>query len=689
MRWLVCIVMVASLMHEITCPPVQPDIKPVEGDSPDDVNEEDPGFGLEYDRYLKEIVMALEEDEAFRKKLEEMNMTDIKNGKISMHLDLVSHQIRERLDEIKRQEMNRLRDLAKEKMKQMKGTEVLGSIAKYGGIQKMDEQFLHHVDVKNPHSFESKDLEKLIKKATSDLDEIDKRRRGEFKTYEMEKEHQRREELKNLDEEHRKQREEEYERMKKRHEEHPKVHHPGSKDQLEDVWEKTDHMDASDFDPKTFFKMHDIDGNGFLDQDEVEALFQKELDQVYDPNLPEDDMRERYEDMARMREHVFGELDSDGDRLISLEEFLKYTASQEFQKDEGWKTVDEEQNFTDEEYQRYEQMLQEHEAKMRAQGLDPNLAQPGMVPVGQDPNVQHMQMPQGGQGMPPQEMHHQQQQQQQQFQQHQQQQQFQQQQQQQFQQHGQQQQFQQHEQQQQMKQMGQMQGQAPVGQGQMHGAPPGMGQAQMPGHQGAGQGQMPGGPPSMGQGQVPQGQGRGIPRPPPVDINMGQDQNIQVVGAAANEAAPVSDGQGQAQGVQVQNIVQDSQGQQPQKADSGAHAENTGLNQGQGQQVPNQGQQDPNVGQGQQDPNQGQGQQIDTQGGNVQGQNLDKNADEINVVPLGRASPQRQGQNIADGMPPGDNKIPQQNAQGQQQGQGQDTLKFQGHDQQKPQQPLA
>jgi hypothetical protein len=51
-----------------------------------------------------------------------------------MHLDLVSHQIRERLDEIKRQEMNRLRDLAKEKMKQMKGTEVLGSIAKYGGM---------------------------------------------------------------------------------------------------------------------------------------------------------------------------------------------------------------------------------------------------------------------------------------------------------------------------------------------------------------------------------------------------------------------------------------------------------------------------------------------------------------------------------------------------------------------------
>lgn len=52
-----------------------------------------------------------------------------------MHLGLVSHQIRERLDEIKRQEMGRLRQLAREKMKQMNGTQVLGSIAKYGGMK--------------------------------------------------------------------------------------------------------------------------------------------------------------------------------------------------------------------------------------------------------------------------------------------------------------------------------------------------------------------------------------------------------------------------------------------------------------------------------------------------------------------------------------------------------------------------
>jgi len=45
-----------------------------------------------------------------------------------------------------------------------------------------------------------------------------------------------------------------------------------------------------------------------LDQGELEALFQKELDKLYDPSRPEDDMRERQEEMARMREHVMKEV---------------------------------------------------------------------------------------------------------------------------------------------------------------------------------------------------------------------------------------------------------------------------------------------------------------------------------------------------------------------------------------------
>lgn len=47
-------------------------------------------------------------------------------------------------------------------------------------------------------------------------------------------------------------------------------------------------------------------------------------------------MEERYEEMSRMREHVMKELDKDGDKLVSMDEFMQYTKSDEFNKDEGW-----------------------------------------------------------------------------------------------------------------------------------------------------------------------------------------------------------------------------------------------------------------------------------------------------------------------------------------------------------------
>lgn len=40
---------------------------------------------------------------------------------------------------------------------------------------------------------------------------------------------------------------------------------------------------------------------------------------MYDPNAPEDDLTERYEEMERMREHVFRESDSNKDNLIRQE----------------------------------------------------------------------------------------------------------------------------------------------------------------------------------------------------------------------------------------------------------------------------------------------------------------------------------------------------------------------------------
>lgn len=59
-----------------------------------------------------------------------------------------------------------------------------------------------------------------------------------------------------------------------------------------------------------------MDGNGHWDQNEVKALFLKELDKLYQAGTPEDDMRERAEEMERMREHVFNEADVNRDGLI-------------------------------------------------------------------------------------------------------------------------------------------------------------------------------------------------------------------------------------------------------------------------------------------------------------------------------------------------------------------------------------
>ncbi|XP_070199680.1 nucleobindin-2-like isoform X3 [Littorina saxatilis] len=388
-KTIVSIVTLSVMLQLAACKPVvdkrgPPPPTPVEGGSPDEdaaagldkesVSEN--GTGLEYDRYLRQVVDVLESDDEFRKKLQNANISDIKSGAIALHLELVNNTIRTKLDEIKRMEVQRLQELARIKMKSMSGTEVLHFIAAHGGVNRMD--IPTHLDVRNPHSFEMKDLETLIKKTTNDLEELDKQRKEEFKTYEMEKEFEYREKLKTLPDEDKKKEEQHHKELKEKHQQHEKINHPGSKDQFEEVWEKEDHLDQ-DFDPKTFFMMHDLNGDRMWDIQEVEAVLQRELDKVYDAkNSPdEDDPIERFEEMNRMREHVFTEIDQNKDLMITMDEFITYTGkhgeNDKFKEDEGWETVDEKPEFTDEELQEY---------------IRQNHAQPhGVVPPPVDPSL--------------------------------------------------------------------------------------------------------------------------------------------------------------------------------------------------------------------------------------------------------------------------------------------------------------
>lgn len=320
--------------------------------------EENADTGLYYDRYLREVIEVLETDPHFREKLQTANTDDIKNGRLSKELDLVGHHVRTRLDELKRQEVSRLRMLLKAKLDSTNAQSVQMDHAS------LLRQF-EHLDPHNQNTFEAKDLELLIVTATKDLENYDAERHEEFKRYEMLKEHERREYLKSLDQEKREKEERRIAELKEKHKQHPKVNAPGSVNQLREVWEETDGLDPQEFNPKTFFKLHDTNGDGLLDEQELEALFTKELEKVYDPKNEEDDMMEMEEERLRMREHVMKNVDLNHDRLVSLEEFLKSTEKKEFNNANEWQTLDDTKPvYTEEELQRFEVELRDKEVEL-------------------------------------------------------------------------------------------------------------------------------------------------------------------------------------------------------------------------------------------------------------------------------------------------------------------------------------
>ena len=47
------------------------------------------------------------------------------------------------------------------------------------------------------------------------------------------------------------------------------------------TWNKKDGLDPEYFDLKTLFKLHDKDGDGYLDEYELETLFLADLEKAY------------------------------------------------------------------------------------------------------------------------------------------------------------------------------------------------------------------------------------------------------------------------------------------------------------------------------------------------------------------------------------------------------------------------
>uniref|UniRef100_A0A803Y594 NUCB1-like N-terminal domain-containing protein n=1 Tax=Meleagris gallopavo TaxID=9103 RepID=A0A803Y594_MELGA len=96
--------------------------------------------GLYYDEYLRQVIDVLETDKHFREKLQTADIEEIKSGKLSRELDLVSHHVRTRLDELKRQEVARLRMLIKAKMDSVQGKNTKSKKVNWAPVQyKLDK----------------------------------------------------------------------------------------------------------------------------------------------------------------------------------------------------------------------------------------------------------------------------------------------------------------------------------------------------------------------------------------------------------------------------------------------------------------------------------------------------------------------------------------------------------------------
>ena len=133
--------------------------------------------------------------------------------------------------------------------------------------------------------------------------------------------------------------------------EYAKLNHPGSREHLESVWTESDGFDKGTFTPTAFFRLHDKNGDNFLDILEVEAFFIPEVRKVYGSKELNYEARE---ELALMREHLMPEIDLNQDELVSLEEFVLYTSSNErFNNNEGWQTLDQFDRYSQEDLKEF------------------------------------------------------------------------------------------------------------------------------------------------------------------------------------------------------------------------------------------------------------------------------------------------------------------------------------------------
>lgn len=288
----------------------------------------------EYERYLDQILLVFEKDPKVKEILKNATPQDIKNGVVEKTLRRLHPDIRSKLDEVKRNIIMEYR----QKLRRAK----------------MDDKVPDDL-----YKFQDEDLKHLLKERHDRLAQMNDERKRQFKKYEMEKELKHRMALRAMNEYDRKVQEAlDEEQKQKKMEKVKNLKHPGNKAQLEEVWEN-EGFDKGTFNPKTFFKMHDLNNDGELDDFELEAIFEKEVEDLFE-SFEDADEEEMAEEVAQMREHVINHVDKDKDGVIQLKEFIEYANGSEFDHEDPWDAAFNAE-FTDQDLDEYEKTLDDIE----------------------------------------------------------------------------------------------------------------------------------------------------------------------------------------------------------------------------------------------------------------------------------------------------------------------------------------
>jgi len=128
-----------------------------------------------------------------------------------------------------------------------------------------------------------------------------------------------------------------------------------SENQEKDVWEKDDKMAPEEFSLEKYFKLHDIDGSGSWDKQEVTASLMGELNKMYnmsDPSLED----KRSAEMESWLEYVYKNGDLNKDGLIDFDELAylnKLSQEKEGKNEDEWKSIEEDDEYTEDEFKKF------------------------------------------------------------------------------------------------------------------------------------------------------------------------------------------------------------------------------------------------------------------------------------------------------------------------------------------------